>query len=110
MRRIRENEDLRMIPRFPTGQRVSHLLSASLESGTGPAHRKLRSHFVPTEVPYKACHFTDVQAEARLLAPGLTPSKWMSQGLSPGYSRDGGRRKVDVGLEPGHMVQVLYSK
>ena len=41
------------------------------------------SHLIPTEVPLKACHFTDVQAEARLLAPGLTISKWMSQDLSP---------------------------
>ena len=68
------------------------------------------SHLIPTEVPLKACHFTDVQAEARLLAPGLTISKWMSQDLSPVYSRDGEGRKVDVGLEPGQMVQVFSSE
>lgn len=68
------------------------------------------SHLIPTEVPLKACHFTDVQAEARLLAPGLTTGKWMSQDLSPVYSRDGEGRKVDVGLELGQMVQVFSSE
>lgn len=68
------------------------------------------SHLIHTEVPLKACHFTDVQAETRSLAPGLTISKWMSQDLSPVYSRDGEGRKVDVGLELGQMVQVFSSE
>lgn len=67
-------------------------------------------HLIPTEAPLKAYHFTDVQAEARLLAPGLTIGKWMSQDLSPVYSRDGEGRKVGMGLELGQIVQVLSSE
>lgn len=59
-----------------------------------------------TEDPYNAPPSTDVQAEARLLAPRLTISKWKSQDLSPGYSRDGGKEeKNEEGPELGPGVQ-----
>ena len=59
-----------------------------------------------TEVPYNASPSADVQAEERLLAPGLTVNKWKSQDLSPGYSRDGGKEgKSDEGPELGCVVE-----
>lgn len=58
------------------------------------------------EDPYNASPSADVQAEARLLAPHLTVSKWKSQDLSPGYPRDGGKEeKNDEGPELGPAVQ-----
>lgn len=71
--------------RFEDDSQVSHMGKAETVT--------YLSHLILTEVPNNACHFTAVQAEVRLLAPGLTISKWKSRDLSPGYSRDGGKEE-----------------
>lgn len=70
-------------------------MAKSMECLSGVRHWSCapQTYSVLAEVPYNAFHFTKVQAQARLSAPGLSISRWMRQDLSPGYSRDGGREE-----------------